>query len=36
MKVAELHKETDAEKSQQDVDKALGDEDEEDPEGGEG
>ncbi|KAG5925434.1 hypothetical protein E4U42_004289 [Claviceps africana] len=36
MKVAELHKESDAEKTQQDVDKALGDEDEEDPEGGEG
>ncbi|GAB0135321.1 hypothetical protein EsDP_00003664 [Epichloe bromicola] len=36
LKVAELNKETDAGKSQQDVDKALGDEDEEDPEGGEG
>ncbi|KAG5976826.1 hypothetical protein E4U55_007193 [Claviceps digitariae] len=36
MKVAELHKDTDANKSQQDVDKALGGEDEEDPEGGEG
>ncbi|KAG6039567.1 hypothetical protein E4U41_002412 [Claviceps citrina] len=36
LKVAELNRETDAAKSQEDVDKALGDEDEEDPEGGEG
>lgn len=38
LKVAELNKETESGKPQQDqdVDKALGDEDEEDPEGGEG
>ncbi|KAK2598060.1 tRNA pseudouridine synthase 1 [Conoideocrella luteorostrata] len=36
VKVAELNKDADAGSMQQDVDKALGDEDEEDPEGGEG
>ncbi|RFN48706.1 trna pseudouridine38-40 synthase [Fusarium flagelliforme] len=36
MKAAEIAKDTTGEKVQQDVDKELGDEDEEDPEGGEG
>lgn len=36
MKVAELNKDARDKATQQDVDKALGDEDEEDPEGGEG
>lgn len=36
MKAAELTRDTTGEKVQRDVDKELGDEDEEDPEGGEG
>jgi tRNA pseudouridine38-40 synthase len=36
MKAAEINRDTTGEKVQQDVDKQLGDEDEEDPEGGEG